>query len=104
MTVFGFPAAEPPISPRNPSSPAHPLTKRSCVSIVVHLMSLDLNDLLKDWPHEPGRLNVRKIRGRDGKEKLQLRIDLGVIQMEMEGRPDGQQPHGHGSLLAYHQA
>jgi len=66
-------------------------------------MSLDLNDLLKDWPHEPGKLNVRKIIGSDGREKLQLRIDLGLIQMEMEGRPDGQKPHGVESLLAYHQ-
>jgi len=67
-------------------------------------MSLDLNDLLKDWPHEPGKLNVRKVRGSDGREKIQLRIDLGLIQMEMDGRPDGQKPRGCESLLAYHQA
>src|SRR5437660_10705734 len=66
-------------------------------------MSLDLNDLLREWPHEPGQLKVRKILGADGKEKLQLRIDLGVLQMEMTGRPDGQKPHGCESLLAYHQ-
>ena len=40
-------------------------------------MSLDLNSLLKDWPHEPGSIKVRKITGLDGREKLQLRIDLG---------------------------
>ena len=67
-------------------------------------MSLDLNDLLKEWPHEPGRLSVRKIVGNDGREKIQLRIDLGLIQMEMDGRPDGQRPHGQESLFAYHQA
>lgn len=66
-------------------------------------MSLDLNTLLKDWPHEPGAIKVRKIVGLDGREKLQLRIDLGVLQMEMVGRPDGQRPHGAESLLAYHQ-
>ncbi len=66
-------------------------------------MSLDLNNLLRDWPHEPGQIKVRKIFGEDGKEKVQLRIDLGLIQMDMTGRPDGQKPHGAESLLAYHQ-
>ncbi len=66
-------------------------------------MSLDLNSLLKDWPHENGTIKVRKIPGLDGREKLQLRIDLGMLQMEMDGRPDGQRPHNCESLLAYHQ-
>lgn len=66
-------------------------------------MSLDLNTLLKDWPHEPGSIKVRKIVGFDGAEKLQLRIDLGILQMEMTGRPDGQRPHNCESLLVYHQ-
>ncbi|MEY2546891.1 MAG: hypothetical protein QOG48_2008 [Verrucomicrobiota bacterium] len=66
-------------------------------------MSLDLNTILKDWPHEPGAIKVRKIVGLDGREKLQLRIDLGILQMEMHGRPDGQRPHGAESLLGYHQ-
>jgi len=66
-------------------------------------MSLDLNTVLKDWPHESGTIKVRKILGLDGREKLQLRIDLGVLQMEMSGRPDGVRPNGCESLLAYHQ-
>lgn len=66
-------------------------------------MSLDLNDLLRDWPHEPGMIKVRKILGSDGKEKIQLRIDLGLIQMEMKGRPDGLEPHDCESLLEHHQ-
>ena len=51
-----------------------------------HPMSLDLNDLMRDWPHEPGMIKVRKILGSDGKEKIQLRIDLGLIQMETVGK------------------
>ena len=66
-------------------------------------MSLDLNSLLHDWPHENGTIKVRKVPGLDGREKLQLRIDLGLLQMEMEGRPDGQRPHNCESLLVYHQ-
>src|SRR6476659_1752557 len=66
-------------------------------------MSLDLNSLLRDWPHEPGAIKVRKVIGLDGREKLQLRIDLGVLQMEIAGRPDGQRPYNCESLLHYHQ-
>ena len=66
-------------------------------------MSLDLNTLLKDWDHESGAIKVRKILGLDGREKLQLRIDLGLLQMEMSGRPDGHRPHNCESLLQYHQ-
>jgi len=66
-------------------------------------MNLDLDNILGDWPHEPGQIKVRKILGNDGREKLQLRIDLGLIQMDVLGRPDGVKPHGFESLLAYHQ-
>jgi UvrB/uvrC motif len=66
-------------------------------------MSLDLNTILKDWPHENRAIKVRKILGLDGRHKLQLRIDLGVLQMELSGRPDGARPHGCESLLTYHQ-
>jgi UvrB/uvrC motif len=49
-------------------------------------------------------VKARKIMGRDGREKVQLRIDLGLIQMELNGRPDGHRPNGFESLLQYHQA
>jgi len=64
-------------------------------------MNLDLNNLLDGWPHEPGQIRVRKIIGNDGREKIQLRIDLGLIQMETTGRPDGVKPHGCDSLLQW---
>src|SRR5919198_771109 len=65
-------------------------------------MSLDLNTVLQDWPYESGTIKVRKITGLDGREKLQLRVDLGVLQMEIVGRPDGRRPHNCESLLEYH--
>src|SRR3954471_14451441 len=71
--------------------------------MLLYTMSLDLNTILKDWPHETGTIKVRKVAGLDGKEKLQLRIDLGVLQMELTGRPDGVRPHNCESLLSYHQ-
>jgi hypothetical protein len=61
----------------------------------------DLTELLRRWPYEAGRINARTVTGRDGRPKLQVRIDLGVLQMEMEGRPDGQRPEGFASLLDY---
>ena len=64
-------------------------------------MSFDLSDLLRDWPYEPGQLQVRKIVGSDGREKLQLRRDMGVLQMEMAGRPDGRAPHGVESEMEF---
>lgn len=65
--------------------------------------AFDLTDLLRSWPYEPGRVNARRITGRDGRPKLQVRIDLGVLQMEMEGRPDAHRPEGFESLLIYQQ-
>src|SRR5437764_3757327 len=65
-------------------------------------MSLDLNTILNSWPYKSGAVKVRKITGLDGREKLQLRVDLGVLQMEITGRPDGRRPHNCESLLEYH--
>ena len=66
-------------------------------------MSEDLSEILRDWPYEPGQLQVRKIEGSDGKPKLQLRLDMGVLQLELNGRPDGHEPFDCESLLEYHQ-
>jgi hypothetical protein len=66
--------------------------------------SKDLRQITGDWPHEPGQVNVRKIRGLDNRPKIQMRVDLGVLQMETEGRPDGQRPFNHESLLEYHRS
>jgi len=66
-------------------------------------MSLDISHILNDWPHRPGQVTARRILGGDGREKIQLRLDMGVLQMEAVGRPDGQRPHGHDNLLTYHE-
>ena len=66
-------------------------------------MSEDISDILKDWPYEPGQISARKIKGDDGTDKIQLRLDLGLLQMEATGHPTGVKPHGHQSLLDYHE-
>ncbi len=64
----------------------------------------DIQPLLDSWPYEPDKLCVRRIKGTDGQEKIQLRVEMGILQMEVAGRPDGQRPHGHESLLRYYKA
>lgn len=65
--------------------------------------SRDISDLLKGWDFEPGMVTVRKINGDDGLPKLQMRVELGLLQMEMSGRPDGRRPHGCESLLDFYE-
>lgn len=65
-------------------------------------MSKDISSIVEGWDFEPGKISVRKIAGRDGRPRIQLRLDLGVLQMAVEGRPDGRRPHGYESLLHYH--
>jgi hypothetical protein len=60
----------------------------------------DIRDLLADWPYDPED-NVRVIKGADGRELLQVRLPVGIEQYEMEGRPDGQRPHGVESVFEY---
>lgn len=67
-------------------------------------MSADITPILNQWPYEPGKINVRLIDGDDGEPRIQLRLDLGVLQMRTSGRPDGQRPHGFESLLEYHES
>jgi hypothetical protein len=65
--------------------------------------SKDIASVLRGWAYEPGVINVRKIHGVDGLPKIQMRLDLGLLQMEMNGRPDGVRPHGYESLLEYYE-
>ncbi|MDA1052216.1 MAG: UvrB/UvrC motif-containing protein [Planctomycetota bacterium] len=60
-----------------------------------------LDDLLRDWSYEPQTLGVRIVTGSDGRGALQMRIDMGILQLEMEGRPDGARPKGFASFYDY---
>jgi len=62
----------------------------------------DISHALKSWEYDIRQeMMVRKIRGDDARMKIQMRLDLGLLQMEEEGRPDGKHPHGKESLLDY---
>lgn len=66
-------------------------------------MSLDITRILEGWSFEPDDVSVRIVRGDDGRDKIQMRLDLGLIQMEVDGRPDGQRPEGCDSWLEFFQ-
>ncbi len=66
------------------------------------ISQMDITSALRGWSFQPGQVNVRLIRGNDGKPKLQLRLDLGLLQMELNGRPDGKRPHRSPTELDFH--
>lgn len=66
-------------------------------------MSKDLGPLLDGWDFVPGQVTVRQVIGEDGLPKVQLRLDMGLLQMELEGRPDGTRPMGYESLFQMYQ-
>jgi hypothetical protein len=67
-------------------------------------MNFDISHLLDHWDYQPGQVVVRKFVGKDGQEKIQLRVDLGLLQMNAQGRPDGKHPFGHPTLFDFYLA
>ena len=59
-----------------------------------------IDDILLDWAFEPGEINVRLLNLPDRKV-IQMRIDLGVLQLEVSGRPDGARPNGFPTYLEW---
>jgi hypothetical protein len=64
---------------------------------------LDIDPILRDWPYHPDEVTVRMIEGEDGQRRIQMRLDLGLLQMDIDGRPDGRRIHDTGSWFEYHQ-
>ena len=70
----------------------------------ISAVNFDISQLLEQWDYKAGHVAVRKFKGRDGKEKIQMRVDLGLLQMNAEKRPDGKRLFGYDSLFDYYQA
>ena len=64
-------------------------------------MNQDIDFILEDWEYKPGVAQARLVQAHDGRQVIQLRIDLGALQLETVGRPDGARPHGHATFFAY---
>jgi hypothetical protein len=69
-------------------------------------MNQDIDAALQGWEFKPGMVQARLVQRRDGRQIIQMRVDLGVLQMETTGRPDGSRPHGHATYFEHlkHQA
>jgi len=67
-----------------------------------HLDNID--HILKTWPFETGRLSARMASGSDGRDIIQMRIEMGVLQMEIAGRPDGERPSNFDTYLEFLEA
>ncbi len=59
----------------------------------------DVDEVLQDWPYKPGVISARLVLAADGREVMQMRIEMGLLQMEISGRPDGEKPHGTETCL-----
>jgi hypothetical protein len=64
----------------------------------------DISDILDGWPFDSSKVQSRIAEAPDGRRVIQLRIDMGVLQMEIDGRPDGERPGGHESILEQYRA
>jgi hypothetical protein len=69
-------------------------------------MTEDIGNLLQHWPYNPEN-SIRKITSPEGAEKVQVRVDQGpfqgILQMELDGRPDGHKPHNSVFVLDHFQ-
>ncbi|MFK7767015.1 MAG: UvrB/UvrC motif-containing protein [Mariniblastus sp.] len=60
----------------------------------------DINEILKKWPFDPQSVNVRMLESAQHRV-LQMRVDMGILQLETEGRPDGNQFQGAKTYFEY---
>lgn len=60
-----------------------------------------IDSILSDWPYDPDAVSVRLVDGEDGRELIQMRIEMGLLQLETTGRPDGEKPEGASSYYEY---
>src|SRR5262245_55214113 len=61
----------------------------------------DIDQALRGWEYKPGAVQARLVQASDGRQVIQMRVDLGLLQLETTGRPDGSRPHGHASYATY---
>lgn len=61
----------------------------------------DIDRVLKNWAYEPGEVGARLVRASDGRQVLQMRVEMGLLQMETDARPDGTRPGGADTYFDY---
>ena len=48
--------------------------------------------MLSRWPYQSGKVLARVVSGENDVERLQVRVELGILQMEVVGHPEGAIP------------
>src|SRR5207237_3777441 len=54
-----------------------------------------------NWDYKPDTIQARQVTAGDRRTVLQMRLDMGVVQMETNDRPDGSRPHGHATYFHF---
>jgi hypothetical protein len=68
------------------------------------MMSDDIGRILRSWPAgDDDEVTVRLVDGDDGNKKIQMRIDMGIIQLNRDGHPAEERPYGFESWLEYYE-
>jgi len=62
-----------------------------------------IDHILNEWDFDPLGTTVREIIVND-RAVLQMRVDMGVLQLETSGRPDGTMPEGKSTYLEFLQS
>ena len=68
-------------------------------------MNENIHDILGEWPFDPEN-SIRKVTDDNGIERIQVRVDQGafqgILQMDLDGRPDGRRPHDQDFVLEHY--
>ena len=65
------------------------------------VVNQDIDNVLRDWEYKAGVVQARLVDAPGGRQVIQMRVDLGVLQLEVDARPDGAHPHGHDTYYEY---
>ena len=61
----------------------------------------DIDFILRGWPFQPGVISARIVQVSARRKVIQMRIELGLLQMEFSGRPDGEHFGEHETYLDF---
>src|SRR5262245_14160405 len=64
-------------------------------------MNQDIDGALRGWDFKPGVVQARLVQAKNGRQVIQMRLDLGILQIETTERPDGTRPHGYATYFDY---
>lgn len=61
----------------------------------------NIDAIIKTWTYDQEQGGVRMSHGDDGRDIILMRIELGLMQLEVDDRPDGTRPYGCATYFEY---